>query len=158
MVRSYNPLDIVKLPTPKDLYTTIIHPHIEVQTKDAREILKKELLLRDAVIQWGNVAGLVTGLFTSDYNLIGRSLQDVIIEPVRSILIPGYQRVKDAALEAGALGCSISGSGPSIFALCKGKPTAEKVAYSMQEAFDKIEIESDVYISEINQVGPLILN
>jgi homoserine kinase len=158
LVRSYNPLDIVKLPTPKDLYATIIHPQIEVQTKDAREILKKELLLKDAVIQWGNVAGLVTGLFTSDYDLIGRSLHDVIIEPVRSILIPGYGRVKHAALEAGALGCSISGSGPSIFALCKGRETAHRVAHAMQDGFDRISIENEAYISEINQVGPLILN
>lgn len=158
LIRSYNPLDVVKLPTPKDLFATIIHPQIEVQTKDAREILKKELLLKDAVIQWGNVAGLVTGLFTSDYKLIGRSLQDVIIEPVRSILIPGYQRVKNAALEAGALGCSISGSGPSIFALSKGEEIAGKVARAMQEAFDEIQIESEAYVSEINQAGPLILN
>ena len=158
LVRSYNPLDILKLPTPKDLYATIIHPQIEVQTKDAREILKKELLLKDAVIQWGNVAGLVTGLFTSDYELIGRSLHDVIIEPVRSILIPGFQRVKEAALDAGALGCSISGSGPSIFALSKGKETAYKVAYAMQQGFDNIHIENETYVSEINQVGPLIMN
>lgn len=158
LIRSYNPLDVVKLPTPKDLFATIIHPQIEVQTKDAREILKKELLLKDAVIQWGNVAGLVTGLFTSDYKLIGRSLQDVIIEPVRSILIPGYQRVKNAALVNGALGCSISGSGPSIFALCKGEEIAKNVALAMQDAFNELQIESEAYISEINQIGPLILD
>lgn len=157
LVRSYAPLDVVKLPTPQDFYCSIVHPHIEVQTKDARQILPKQIFLKDAVTQWGNVAGLVAGLYQSDFDLIGRSLKDVIVEPVRSILIPGFMQVKEAALSAGAIGGGISGSGPSIFALSKGKETAEKVTMAMKSVFDKINIGSDSYISEVNAVGPKVL-
>ena len=157
LIRSYNPLDVVKIDSPKDLYATIIHPHIEIATKDARSILKKTLLLKDAVQQWGNVAGLVTGLIKEDYSLIGRSMQDVIIEPVRSMLIPGFDLVKEAALKAGAIGCGISGSGPSIFSLSRGEETAIKVGAAMDEGFDSLNISSDRFISQVNQQGPLIL-
>ena len=119
LIRSYHPLDVVKIDSPKDLYATIIHPRIEIATKDARSILKKSLLLKDAIKQWGNVAGLITGLIKEDYALIGRSMEDVIVEPVRSMLIPGFDQVKESAINSGALGCGISGSGPSIFALSK---------------------------------------
>ncbi len=157
LVRSYAPLDVVKLPTPKDFYCSIVHPHIEVQTKDARQILPKQIFLKDAVTQWGNVAGLVAGLYQSDFDLIGRSLKDVIVEPVRSILIPGFMQVKEAAMQAGAIGGGISGSGPSIFALSKGKDTAEKVTAAMKSVFDKINIGSDSYISEVNAEGPKVI-
>lgn len=157
LVRSYSPLDVVKLPTPKDMYCSVVHPHIEVQTKDARQILPKQIFLKDAVTQWGNVAGLVSGLYQSDFDLIGRSLKDVIVEPVRSILIPGFMQVKEAALQAGAIGGGISGSGPSIFALCKGKETAVKVNEAMKSVFDRINIGSDSYISEVNAEGPRVI-
>jgi homoserine kinase len=157
LVRSYAPLDVVKLPTPHDFYCSIVHPHIEVQTKDARQILPKQIFLKDAVTQWGNVAGLVAGLYQSDFDLIGRSLKDVIVEPVRSILIPGFMQVKEAAMQAGAIGGGISGSGPSIFALSKGKDTAEKVTAAMKSVFDKINIGSDSYISEVNAEGPKVI-
>ncbi|UCE08737.1 MAG: homoserine kinase, partial [bacterium] len=113
LIRSYDPLDVVRISTPQKLFCTIIHPQIEIRTEDARKILKKEILFKDAIIQWGNIAGLIAGLIKSDYGLIQRSMQDVIIEPVRSILIPRFQEIKNAAIGAGALGCSISGSGPS---------------------------------------------
>lgn len=157
LVRSYAPLDVVKLPTPKDMYCAIVHPHIEVQTKDARQILPKQIFLKDAVTQWGNVAGLVAGLYENDFALIGRSLKDVIVEPVRSILIPGFSQVKEAAMQAGAIGGGISGSGPSIFALCKGKDTAEEVQKAMKSVFDRINIGSDSYISEVNAEGPRVI-
>jgi len=157
LIRSYDPLDVVKIDSPKDLYATIIHPHIEIATKDARSILKKTLLLKDAVQQWGNVAGLVTGLIKEDYPLIGRSMQDVIIEPVRSMLIPGFDLVKDAALKAGAIGCGISGSGPSIFSLSRTEETALKVGEAMNQGFNSLNISSDRFISQVNQQGPLIL-
>ena len=105
----------------------------------------------------GNVAGLIAGLMQSDYALIGRSLVDVIIEPVRAILIPGFGEVKVAALEAGALGCSISGSGPSMFALSSNMDTAQQVGEAMQETFANIRIESEVYVSGINRQGPVII-
>jgi len=157
LVRSYNPLDVIKIHTPDDLYCTIIHPQINVPTKDARNILKKEISLQDAVVQWGNVGGLIAGLLQSDYDLIGRSLHDVIVEPVRSILIPGFDNAKEKAMSLGALGCGISGSGPSIFSLCKDKDTAEKIGVAQRQLFLDLQIENEVYVSPINQGGPLVL-
>jgi homoserine kinase len=158
LIRSYNPLDVVKIDSPKDLYATIIHPQIEIATKDARSIIKKSILLKDAVQQWGNVAGLVTGLIKEDYSLIGRSMEDVIIEPVRSMLIPGFDQVKAAALEAGALGCGISGSGPSIFALSRCQDIAIQVGEAMDACFQALKISSDRFISLVNHQGPLIIS
>lgn len=157
LIRSYEPLDVIKLPTPDNLFCTIIHPHIEVETKDARNILRKQIYLKDAVVQWGNVAGLIAGLYTNDYDLIGKSMQDVIVEPIRSILIPGFQQVKAAALKAGALGAGISGSGPSIFALSKDEKTARTVGEMMQVEFSSIAIGSEVYVSKVNQKGPILM-
>ncbi|GJM27661.1 MAG: homoserine kinase [Cyclobacteriaceae bacterium] len=158
LIRSYNPLDVVKIDAPKDLFASIVHPQIEIATKDARSILKKSLLLKDAVTQWGNVAGLITGLIKEDYDLISRSMEDVIVEPVRSMLIPGFDQVKSAALNAGALGCGISGSGPSIFSLSRSSETATKVANEMEACFKQLDIICDVFISPVNQEGPLIIS
>ena len=158
LVRSYSPLDVIELPTPKKLYATIIHPHIEVKTKDARSILRKNIQLQDAVTQWGNLAGLISGLMTEDYDLIGRSLQDVIVEPVRSILIPGFDLAKQAALDAGALGASISGSGPSIFALSTDLKTANKIGDAMKMVFDNINIANEVFVSKVSKQGPRIID
>lgn len=156
LIRSYDPLDIVKIPTPVNLYATIIHPQIEIKTKDARDLLRKQIYLRDAVIQWGNIAGLIAGLMQSDYDLIGRSMQDVIIEPIRSILIPGFSQAKAAALNAGALGFGISGSGPSLFALSKEAAIAENVGEQMKNVFQTLNVENQVYVSKINHQGPQI--
>jgi homoserine kinase len=158
LIRSYDPLDVISIPTPGDLYAIIINPQIEIETKDAREILKKELLLKDAIKQWGNVGGLITGLFTDDYELIGRSMTDHIVEPIRAILIPNFEEVKKAALDAGVLGCGISGSGPSIFALSKGRTIAEIAGQEMRKAFLTLDIESNVYISGINTQGPIVIS
>jgi len=157
LVRSYNPLDVIKLPTPQRLYATIIHPHIEVKTKDARSILRADIKMKDAVVQWGNVAGLVAGIMTEDYDLIGRSLEDVLVEPVRSLLIPGFDKVKQEAINAGALGCSISGSGPSIFALSTDKGVAAQIGHAMTEVFDELNVQSEVYISKVSDQGPKII-
>jgi homoserine kinase (EC 2.7.1.39) len=157
LIRSYTPLDVIPLPTPEKLYATVIHPHIEIQTKDARGILKQQVSLSNAITQWGNTAGLVAGILMSDYGLISRSLQDVIVEPIRSILIPKFYELKKAALDAGALGCSISGSGPSLFALTDSHDTAQKVANAMTLVLDNIGIGSDVFISKVNQEGAKIL-
>jgi homoserine kinase len=158
LIRSYDPLDIVQLPAPDKLFATVIHPRIEIKTKDAREILKKEIQLKSAIKQWGNVGGLIAGLYKSDYDLIGRSMEDHIIEPIRSILIPGYDQVKKAAMDAGVLGCGISGSGPSLFALSNGKDTAKKAGEKMYIEFKKIGVDSDLYISKINREGPRIID
>jgi homoserine kinase len=153
LVRSYNPLDIIKLNTPDQLYCTVIHPQIEVKTSDARSVLRINLTLKKAIVQWGNVGGLVAGLFLEDYPLIGRSLEDVIVEPIRSVLIPGFDTVKEAAIQAGALGCSISGSGPSIFALSQGIKMAENVKVAMSEVYNSIGIEYIMYISKVSPEG-----
>ncbi|MCF6167063.1 homoserine kinase [Lutibacter sp.] len=157
LVRSYEPLDIISIHTPNELYATIIHPQIEVKTADARNILKTTVSLKDAIKQWGNVGGLISGLYTEDYDLIGRSLEDHIVEPIRSILIPAFNLVKQQSLLAGALGCGISGSGPSIFALSKGKKTALKVAKSMKLVYDEIAIDYDIHVSKVNKQGIKIL-
>jgi len=157
LIRSYKPLDIIQLPCPENLICTIAHPDIIVRTEDSRKILLKEIQLKDAVIQWGNVAGLVSGLYTNDYELIGRSLQDVIVEPVRALLIPGFDIIKNAVLMAGALGCSISGSGPSIFALSNSEEVAKSVEHVMREIFKSMDIEVDTFTSKINMQGQRIL-
>jgi len=152
LVRSIHPLDIISIPPPP-MYVTIVHPQIEVRTSDARQILKKQIFLKDAIRQWGNIAGLVTGLLQRDYELIGRSLEDVIIEPVRSILIPAFAEVKKNSLEAGALGGGISGSGPSIFMLSKERTTAEDVEKEMSSIYNRLGIENSTYVTTINESG-----
>ena len=152
LVKSYKPLDIIPLASP-DLFVTAVHPQVEVKTSEARQILKKNVKMRDAIQQWGNVAGLVAGILKKDNALIGRSLNDVIVEPVRSILIPKFDEVKRTSLELGALGGGISGSGPSIFMLSETRETAEKIAANMKEIYDEIEVENLVYISKINNEG-----
>jgi homoserine kinase len=153
LVRSTDPLDIINVHSPTQLYASVIHPHIEIKTSDSRRILKTSISLADGIRQWGNLGALIAGLYKEDYELIGRSLVDHIIEPVRSILIPGFDDIKQQALAAGALGCGISGSGPSIFALSKGKDTATKVAAGMSNVLKNLELEHDTYVSEINTKG-----
>lgn len=157
LVRSYSPLDIIDIPAPTELYLTIIHPQIEIKTSDSRKILKTTISMETGIKQWGNVGGLVAGLFKKDYDLIGRSLEDHIVEPIRSILIPGFDEVKKVSLEAGALGSGISGSGPSIFAFSKGKDTALKVGESMKKVYNKIGIDYEIHVSKINTEGVKIL-
>jgi homoserine kinase len=152
LVRSIFPLEIVALPSPT-LFVTIVHPQIEVRTADARSILKQNVQLKDAIKQWGNIAGLVAGLMKGDYDLIGRSLEDVIIEPVRSILIPGFDELKKACKAAGALGGGISGSGPSIFFLSKEKDTALAVEQEMKKLYEGLALAHHTYVTTINQKG-----
>lgn len=158
LVRSYNPLDIIKINSPSELYTTVIHPQIELKTSDARSVLKQNITLKSAIVQWGNVGGLIAGLYTNDYDLIGRSLHDEIVEPLRSVLIPGFDQVKNTAIHNGALGAGISGSGPSIFALSRGKETAEKVASAMSKVFDEMELPFEIHVSQINSNGMKIIS
>ena len=152
LVRCIYPLDIVSIPSP-DLFVTVVHPQIEVRTSDARQILRQQILLKDAIRQWGNIAGLVTGFLKNDLDLIGRSLEDVIIEPVRSILIPGFDEVKNKCKEAGALGGGISGSGPSVFMLSRDEATAKNVESVMKEVYNKIGIDYNTYVTTINKKG-----
>ncbi len=158
IIRSYNPLDFVKISTPEELYVSIVHPDLEVNTKDARIILRQEAILNKIIAQTGNVAGMVAGLLTSNYELIGRSMTDHLIEPNRAILIPYFDEVKKAAIETGALGASISGAGPSIFAFSKGKEMADLVGQTMKEVFESADIHTNLFVSGINQTGPKILD
>jgi homoserine kinase len=157
LIRSIFPLDIIPISSPV-LFVTVLHPQIEVRTSDAREILRKEVLLKDAIRQWGNIGGLVAGLMKGDYDLIGRSLEDVIIEPVRSILIPGFDIIKAECKSAGAIGGGISGSGPSIFMLSRDEPTANVVAGVMKSIYDKIGVNYHIYVTTVNHQGVLKLN
>ena len=157
LVRSYNPLDIVKLPVPSELRVVAIHPQITIKTKDARAVLPKKIVLKDAVTQWANVAGLISGLYTDNYNLISNSLVDIVAEPARKPLIPFFDEVKNSALKAGALGAGISGSGPTIFALCEGNEVAEKVYHSIEESYKNKGIDFEMFISKVNQEGIRIL-
>jgi homoserine kinase len=156
LVKTHHPPDVIQLPTPEKLHCTIIHPNIEIQTKQSRFILKKEVALEKAVIQWANVGALISGLYTSNYDLIGRSVHDEIIEPVRSVLIPGFTEMKEAALDSGALGCSISGSGPSIFALSKSEKSALEIGNAMGEVLKTIGLVYDLHISKINTEGAAV--
>jgi homoserine kinase len=155
LIRSVFPLDIIPISSPP-LFVTVVHPQIEVKTSDARQILRKEVLLKDAIKQWGNIAGLVTGFLKSDYDLISRSLEDVIIEPVRSILIPGFDDVKKMSREAGALGGGISGSGPSIFMLNKDEQTAQQIKIIMEDVYTKLGLDFKCYVTTVNSNGVLI--
>ncbi len=157
LVKSACPLQILELPTPPDLYATLIHPQIEIKTSESRAILPKDIPLQNAITQWANVGSLVHGLHTTDYELIKEALNDVVIEPYRKQLIPHFDDVKSAVLEAGALGCAISGSGPSIFALSKGESTAKAVQLAMQNVYSKSDIQFETYVSRINTEGIKIL-
>ncbi len=152
LVRSYAPLDIIPLSAP-DLFISVVHPQIEVKTSDARKILRKEVALKEAICQWGNVAGLVAGFLQKDYGLIGRSLSDVIIEPIRSILIPGFAALKQGCLNLGVLGGGISGSGPSVFMLSEKEETAAAASDFMQSFYNNLEIENYTYNTSLNKSG-----
>ena len=158
LVKQLNPLKVVQLPTPSKMYATILHPQIEVKTSEARSILPKEVSLQKAIKQWANVGSFVSGLYDEDYELISDSLVDNIVEPHRSKLIPHFDAVKEAMLKAGALGAGISGSGPSIFSLCKGEENAKKVAEAVIEVYKDKSINYDVYVSKINTKGIKIIN
>ncbi|PJJ08463.1 homoserine kinase [Flavobacterium sp. 1] len=157
LVRSSNPLDIIKIDSPSELYATVVHPQIELKTSDARSVLKQTVSLKSAITQWGNVGGLIAGLYTQDYELIGRSLHDEIIEPIRSMLIPGFDLIKQTAYENGALGSGISGSGPSIFALSKGKENADKIAKAMSAVYEEMNLPYEIHVSKVNDEGMKII-
>jgi homoserine kinase len=157
LIRSYHPLDIIQLPVPGNLYLVVIHPRVEVLTKDARAVLKKKVPLKLAIKQWGNTAAFTAGLFANDLNLVGRSVEDHIAEPYRAGLIPYFNEVKMAAIENGALASGISGSGPSIFAMCEGSKLTKNISQAMKKIFTKNKIKSEIYISSVNKNGAKIL-
>lgn len=157
LIRGYDPLDVVSLHVPSGLYCTLLHPHLELNTSDSRSVLKKNVSLKDAIIQSGNIAGLVAGLFQEDMGLISRSLNDVIAEPSRSVLIPGFDEVKRGIKEAGALGCGISGSGPTLFILSPNESIAWEVSRVGQKVYDEIGLPVDLYVPAINTKGAYVI-
>ena len=157
LIRSYAPLDIIALPAPESAWTSVVSPHVELRTQDARKVLKRTVSLEAAIAQWGNVAALVAGIYQKDVSLMGRALEDKIVEPERAQLIPGFFEVKEAAMKAGAAGCSISGSGPSIFALSDEEARARSIGEAMKAAFRALGVESDVHISRINAGGASVV-
>lgn len=157
LVAGYNPLQVIRIDAPKDLFAVVLHPHIQVKTSDARAVLKPQVFLKDAITQTGNLGGFIAGLYTSNYDLLSHSLKDVLVEPHRKHLIPNFDNVKNAAINSGALGSGISGAGPSIFALCKGKKTANAVATAMKNAFTPTKINYDIHVSVINDKGTIII-
>ena len=158
LIRSYAPLDVIQLPTPSHAWVTVISPQLELKTQDARKVLKRSVALESAISQWGNVAALVAGIYQNDVRLMGRALEDKIVEPERAQLIPGYAAAKSAALAAGAAGCSISGSGPSLFALAESESLAKSIGDAMITAFSSVGVASKAYISQINSTGATIVH
>ena len=158
LIRGYEPLDIINLPVPEDLVAGIVFPQVDVPTRDARQLIKEKVSLKDAVNQWGNIAGLVAGLYRSDYELIGRSMHDVLIEPTRAILIPEFYEMKRIAMEAGVLSFGISGSGPSVVAISKGAEAAQLAVDRIQKHLTANGIESLQFVSAVNAEGPKILS
>lgn len=157
LIRSYEPLDIISLPVPANLHAAIVYPEVDVPTKDARQMIRTKIQLKDAVTQWGNVAGLVSGLFLDDLDLVGRSMKDVLVEPFRSILIPGFEELRNIAMENEAVGFGISGSGPSVFALTRNAIAAKKITDLQQAHLTKMKINSYTFVSAVNTEGPKVL-
>jgi len=157
LIRSYEPLDVIRLPHPKGLYCAIVFPDVDVPTREARQIIRDKIYMKDAVTQWGNIAGLVSGLFMNDIDLIGRSMKDILVEPVRSMLIPDFYKMREMAMGMGAVSFGISGSGPSVFAFTKSEEEASQIAQKLQKHLSAAGIGSNTYVSDINDQGPRVI-
>ncbi len=157
LIRGYDPLDVIKLPVPGNLYCPVIHPHLTVSTKQARSILPKEIPMHTAVTQWGNVGGLVAGLCTGNIELVGRSMRDAVAEPFRKQFIPGFDELRAKLLGAGALAMNISGSGPSVFALAGRGDIAQRVGAIMERHFAQQGILSETYVVKVSNKGARLI-
>ncbi len=158
LIRSYNPLDIIEVKCPEDLFCAVVHPQLELHTADARRVLKMEITMGNAIKHSANTAGFMVALMKGEYALLSRSMQDLLAEPRRTQLIPGFDPIKENALKEGALGCGISGSGPSLFALCQGEKTAQHVARTIQQGFEAHGLQSETFVSALNAPGCSIIN
>lgn len=158
LARSAHPPDIIRLPVPDGLACAVLHPHLEIETGAARALLGDAIPLRDAVRQWGNLGALVAGLFSNDLALVSRSLEDVVAEPRRAHLLPGFHAIQQAARASGALGASLSGSGPAMFALCRTSADAERVAEAMRTAcMAAARLDADVWVSPVASQGARVV-
>ena len=155
MIRDNETLDIKKLHIPSGLFVSVIYPHIEILTKESRGILKQEVSFKDVIRQQGNLGAFVAAMYTSDFGMIGRSLQDLLVEPQRAHLIPHFFAMKEQAMNAGALGFSISGAGPSMFALSDNSGIAEKINEQANLLYQKNKVPVTTYLSKINHEGAI---
>ena len=153
LVRDYNPIDVVKIQRGAEMFCAIIHPHIEVKTIESRAVLPKELPLATAIRQWANLGAMIGGITTGDLSLVGRALNDYVAEPHRKRFIPEYDQLKSSIIKAGAFGANISGSGPSVFALCSSMECADRVVEVMKSHFERLGIEANGYASPISDRG-----
>jgi homoserine kinase len=157
LIRSYEPLDIIAIPSPNQLRVSIIHPQIEIKTEDARKLIPEDLPLKTAIAQWANVGGLISGLYESNYKTIANSLVDLVAEPYRKQGIPHFDELKTASIEAGALGIGISGSGPAVFALSKGEDSSKEVVKGMNSIYKNTGIDYNIHQSQIGKKGVRVL-
>lgn len=157
LIRSYDPLDLIKLPVPGNFYCAVIHPHMMVSTKEARSILPEKIPMHDAITQWGNVGGLVAGLYSSDIRLVGRAMKDVIAEPYRKSFIPGFDELRENLLAAGSLAMNISGSGPSVFSVSDRYEPVLKAEAIMKKHFDKLGIPYETFAVKVSNKGSRVI-
>jgi homoserine kinase len=157
LIRGYDPIDIKHIPYPADLWCAVVHPHLEIKTLESRKLIPTEVPLKTALQQCGNLAGLVAGLTTGDYSLIRRSIIDVFAEPYRTHQLPEFEKLRASALDSGSLGTGLSGSGPSVFSLCRGEEMTGSVGEVMKKHFTARGIESDIYVSKISEAGCRII-
>jgi homoserine kinase len=157
LVRSEDPVDIISIPVPESLHCVIIHPQIEINTAESRKVLPDKVSLLQATSQWSNTAAVVAALYESDFDLLKRSISDPIIEPARAKQIPDFYGLRDAALNSGAVGCGISGSGPSVFALADSKEKAHRMRDEIDHYYKRNNIPFETFISKINSSGPKVL-
>ena len=158
LVRSTNPVDIISLPFPENLYATILHPQIEIKTSNSRSFVPSKIALNDVISQLSSVGSFIHALHTSNFDLLGKSIKDLIAEPKRMKLIPYFENLKDIAVKSGSLGTSISGSGPSIFSLTKGIDTANEIQNQLKVFMDKTNISFTTYVSKINSIGVKVIS
>ena len=157
LIPGYDPFEVIALPVPSELFVAIIHPHIEIKTKEAREILPKEVTLKKAIEQSGNLAGFVSALYTDNYALLSRSCKDVLVTPHRKQLIPHFDTAKNMAINNGALAFGISGSGPSLFSLCRGELKAKEIAEKLKTLYQNNNLEVDTIVSKVSEHGARVL-
>jgi len=157
LIRGYDPLDIKHIPYPSDLWCAVVHPGLEIRTRESRKLIPAQVPLKTALQQCGNLAGLVAGLTTNDYGLISRSISDVFAEPYRTGELPDFELLRKSAIDSGSLGTGLSGSGPSVFSLCRGEEMAISVGKVMKQHFTERNIKTKVYVSRISQAGCRII-
>jgi len=156
LLRSIDPLKVEQLPVPENLTVALVHPHKRLDTRLSREALGSTFAIRDVTRQAALLAGFIAGCYTNDLKLIGESLEDVLVEPRRAPLIEGFSAVKEAALKAGALGMSLSGSGPSVFALCDGAARADRVKDAIVSVWEHMGIASEAWSADISASGAYV--